>query len=79
MIPTVEIFIINKLDEAYPNENRPPTPKQVEEWMIEFARLHVQAALKAAAENASAYISTDDEPIVSKGSIFCAYRLTNIK
>ena len=79
MIPTAEIFIINKLDKAYPNENKPPTPKQVEEWMIEFAKMHVEATLKAAAENASAYVSTDDEPTVSKGSIFSAYRLSNIK
>ena len=47
--------------------------------MIEFAKMHVEAALKAAAENASAYVSTDDEPTVSKGSIFSAYRLSNIK
>lgn len=47
--------------------------------LIEFAQMHVQAAIKAAAENASAYVSIDDEPTVSKGSIFSAYPLTNIK
>ena len=47
--------------------------------MIEFAKMHVKAAIKTAAENAAAYVSTDDEPTVSKGSIFSAYRLSNIK
>jgi len=51
----------------------------VTDMLIEFAKLHVEAALKAAAENASSYVSVDDEPTVSKGSIFSAYRLSNIK
>ena len=47
-IPPAETFIINKLDETQPNENRPPTPKQVEEWMIEFAKLHLEEFKKIA-------------------------------
>jgi len=49
-IPPAETFIINKLDETQPNSNKPPTPKQVEEWMIEFAKMHVTEALKEAKE-----------------------------
>jgi hypothetical protein len=47
-IPKAETFIINKLEEKYPNENRPPSPKDVEEWLIEFAKMHVTEALKKA-------------------------------
>lgn len=49
-IPSAEVFIINKLDETQPNSNKPPTHKQVEEWMIEFAKMHVAEALKEAKE-----------------------------
>ena len=49
-IPPAETFIINKLDEIQPNQNRHPTPKQVEEWLIEFAKMHVKEALKQASE-----------------------------
>ena len=47
-IPTAEDFIIKKLDETQPNENRPPTPKEVEEWMIEFAKMHLEEFKKTA-------------------------------
>ena len=49
-IPSAEIFIINKLDEIQPNSNKLPTPKQVEDWLIEFAKIHVTEALKQAKE-----------------------------
>ena len=47
-IPTAEEFLLNKLDETQPDSNRPPTPKEVEVWLIEFARLHVNEALSEA-------------------------------
>ena len=53
-----------------------------EEAMIEFAKLHVEAALKAASNKAEATLesSGDEEyPIVIKNSILNSYSLTNIK
>ena len=47
-IPSAEIFIINKM-KSYPN-GTPPTPSDVEEWLIEFAKMHVTEALKEAKE-----------------------------
>lgn len=49
--------------------------------MIEFAKLHVEAALKAASENAETrYIPyTDDEYEIDKNSILNSYPLDNIK
>lgn len=37
MKQTAENFLINKLNETQPNENRPPTPNEVEKWLVEFA------------------------------------------
>jgi len=54
----------------------------VEEAMIEFAKLHVEAALKAASNKAEATLesSGDEEyPIVIKNSILNSYSLNNIK
>ena len=45
--------------------------KDFEKALIEFAKLHVQAALKAADDNSIMYISAD--------SILNAYPLENIK
>jgi hypothetical protein len=56
---------------------------EVQQAMIEFAKLHVIAALKAASENAS--IIEEDSPfggtnyLISEESILNAYSLTNIK
>ena len=47
-IPPAETFIINKM-KHYPS-GTPPTPKDVEEWLIEFAKMHVEEALKEAKE-----------------------------
>jgi len=53
------------------------------DMMIEFAKLHAQAALESAAENAKAYttISTYEgrQTKVRKQSILNAYPLENIK
>ena len=62
MIPTA--------DEFY---NEDLTPLQN---MVEFAKMHVEAALKAASENAMGVHCTD---YVDPDSILDAYPLTNIK
>jgi uncharacterized small protein (DUF1192 family) len=49
--------------------------------MKEFARLHVEAALKAASINAqikNQFISTYSETLIDKSSILESYPLTNI-
>jgi hypothetical protein len=49
------------------------------EMMIEFAKLHVEAALKAAAENVQTnYFYTEDDPI-DKDSILNSYPPNLIK
>jgi len=72
-LPTAKDFLKNKLTYC---EYKDVVYKE----MIEFAKLHVEAALKAAAENADTrlIIYTDDEEI-DKSSILNAYPLTNIK
>lgn len=86
-IPPAETFIINKLDETQPNENRPPTPKQVEEWMIEFAKMHVTEALKQASEKVTMKLRddvheldmNDDWMEVDKNSILNSYPLYDVE
>lgn len=50
----------------------------IQEVLIEFAKLHVQAALEAAAENAQ-ILERDLYDDVDKESILTAYSLENIK
>lgn len=78
-IPPAETFIINKLDETQPNENRPPTPKQVEEWMIEFAKMHVTEALKQASEKALIKRIIYKDDTINKNSILTAYSLDDVE
>lgn len=58
-IPTVEVFIINKT-KYYPN-GMSPTPNDFEEWMIEFAKIHVAEALKQASEKAEIENDCDNQ------------------
>lgn len=86
-IPPAETFIINKLDETQPNSNKPPTPNQVEEWMIEFAKMHVTEALKQASEKVTMKLRNhvqeldmnDDWMEVDKNSILIAYCLDDVE
>jgi len=81
-IPPAETFIINKLDETQPDENRPPTPKEVEKWMIEFAKMHVTEALKQANENAKTGVTDACGEIQSylvERYILNAYSLDNVE
>lgn len=78
-IPPAETFIINELDKTQSNSNKPPTPKQVEECMIEFAKMHVTEALKQASEKAEIENDWDNQKgNISKDSILTAYPLDNI-
>jgi prophage maintenance system killer protein len=57
------------------------TPRDVKQAMIEFAKLHVEAALKQASEKAyyrdfNEYVCRSEE---NKQSILNSYPLTNIK
>lgn len=79
MITAIE-FIENK----FPNNNGVFVLRNIEEFMIEFAQMHVTEALKQASEKAHHYhISTwkcgGVQPEVNKDSILNAYHLTNIK
>ena len=54
-------------------------PSEEKEMMIEFAKLHVEAALKAAYDNIE-YTTVDSSvPYVVKESILNSYSLDNIK
>ena len=79
-IPTVEEFLKGR-----PWKNGMNLQERIHESMIEFAKLHVEAALKEASENA--FITNhkptlDDDRFykkIDKNSILNAYPLTNIK
>lgn len=82
-IPTAEEFA-NNIYQEY------PVSKEIHSLMIEFTKLHVEAALKAASENADAdftYLGDDLREIgaeyievyVITSSILNAYPLSNIK
>lgn len=70
-IPTAEEWLKHFEENAYPG-----TP--ISECMIEFAKLHVEAALYIASERADL---TDNGrfPYVDKASILNSYSLDNIK
>jgi hypothetical protein len=73
-IPTAKAFYQN-----YIEENNHDPNLDIEEMLIEFAKLHVEAALKAAYENIE-YTEVDSSvPYVVEDSILKSYPLTNIK
>ncbi len=79
MIPTAEEWLKHFEENAYPG-----TP--ISECMIEFAQMHVEAALKYASENAQrkkVYNGHSQrlfvKKVIDKNSILNAYSLTNIK
>jgi hypothetical protein len=80
-IPTAEDFFIdNKLIPFHTDSFH---MKEIHKIMIEFAKLHVEAALKEASENAELKYRINDiscnDKILNKNSILNAYPLTNIK
>lgn len=75
MIPTAEEFLKG-------DENNEPWTGTQEQALIEFTKLHVEAALKAAAEKAQITYTQEktwDFTEVDKDSILNSYPLTNIK
>ena len=72
-IPTARQYMLSKMKYSPIHE----------ELLIEFAKLHVEAALKEASEKALTTWATtdfyDDRKVVSKSSILKSYPLTNIK
>jgi hypothetical protein len=74
-IPTAKEFIQN-----YIKENNDDSFIDMEESMIEFAKMHVEAALEAAAIDATTkFIPFTDDEEVDRDSIRNAYPLENIK
>lgn len=80
-IPTAEEMALKW---EYANMNAMGTEKQgskelsIATFMIEFAKLHVQAALKAASENVE-IDGNIPEDWINKNSIINAYPIDNIK
>lgn len=74
-IPTAAEFYQN-----YIEENNNDSHVDTEEMMIEFAKLHVEAALKIASEDAHTKdVPYTDDVEVDKETILKAYPLDNIK
>jgi hypothetical protein len=75
-IPTAKLFRETKLM----NSSKPYTEEEI---MIEFAKLHVEAALKQAAHESQCYNKTkfpgDKNWVVDIESILNSYPLENIK
>jgi hypothetical protein len=91
-LPTAEEFIEQYLrgDRVHDDINKVVDEEEAIEAMIEFAKLHVEAALKEASDNAEADYTYEvfggefyDQPIyryfVKKDSILNSYPLENIK
>ena len=87
MIPTAEEFLeMNPFASYWYDEKSKTTvcrSDEVEKIMKEYAKLHIEAALKAASEKAKAKEDPNDygtgEIWVDKKSILSAYPLTLIK
>jgi hypothetical protein len=80
-IPTAKAFYQN-----YIEENNHDSHVDIEEMLIEFAKIHVEAALKEASEKAKTSEFWEGntgseycETIVDKESILNSYPLNNIK
>ena len=73
-IPTAEEFILDNYEVNYANP-------EILKVMIEFAKLHVEAALKEAEKETIKYISKTiiELNMYNKNSILNAYPLENIK
>jgi len=79
-IQTAKEFVLNQNDGYLAGDY---TPNEVYRIMIGFAKMHVEAALEAASENAIAKENPSDfgtgEIWVDEDSILNAYPLNNIK
>jgi hypothetical protein len=83
MIPTAEEYIRKNLIDYWEGGKAQYDESDVKNAMIAFAKLHVEAATKAIAEQAIAKEDPSDYGTgkiwVDKDSILNAYPLTNIK
>lgn len=81
-IPTAEEFAWSQ-EEDFKTILAEANYQEVYNLMIEFAKLHVEMALKEASENAELKYRINDiscnDKILDKKSILNAYPLTNIK
>ena len=77
-IPTAKLILTGK--ETYELEYPTVSKSDALESMIEFAKLHVEAALKEASEKANLkYGETPGTEEIDKNSILKSYSLENIK
>jgi hypothetical protein len=89
MIPTAKEFQLIKWKQTYGSDPMyldELSEYEIAEHMIEFAKLHVEEALKSASENAERKKVYNGHPqrlivkrVIDKDSILNAYPLTNIK
>jgi hypothetical protein len=73
-LPTAEEFLTSQGLDMYDKNFH-----AFKKMMIEFAKLHVEATLKAVGENAEIDYTDYDKPFIEKESILNAYPLENIK
>ena len=81
-IPTAKEYIRTNLTDFWDGGDAQYTEEDVAKGMIEFAKLHVEQALKEASENGQAKYDNVFEVYVSevdKDSILNSYPLSNIK
>lgn len=86
-LPTAKEFIEDINNKIFRTQEVVWTREQTAKWLIEFAKLHVQAALEAASKvktkTHEEYISKTGEyeytQVVDKQSILNSYNLENIK
>ena len=76
-IPTAEEYWL-KTSEVSDISKGLIKPSSCTKFMIEFAKMHVEAALKAASERAD-LTDNGSFPYVDKASILNSYSLSNIK
>jgi hypothetical protein len=87
MIPTADIFFLNNyFSDSLSDDDKKlwlecnRQAKESVQIMIEFAKLHVEAALKAASEKATVYADEGGySEFVDEQSILNSYSLDNIK
>jgi len=76
---TAEDFLLNKVRGI---NYKQPNPKQVEEWLIQFAKIHVTEALKKANENTKTGVRDacgDIRADLVEKYILNAYSLDNVE
>lgn len=78
-LPTAEEFLKENANDISYEEGQMFAADVTPDMLIQFTKLHVQAALQAAAENAECKFIDYDEAVVRKDSIINSYPEENIK